>query len=389
MEIVERDEGLLNFLSPAILVMIGILVLSIGALSLVLLHYFIPVLIPDQIMANVQINLVGQIIGITITFLILIPLFKLKQVETQKPTISRTVKVLGVACLALTVSTGLALVLFFLLTNLGIPVDSSYAGFILGPEHLSNPWNLVLLFAFAVFGAAIYEELIFRRMLIPALELRGMGPTAAVITSSLGFALIHVPNDLINGGFGFFITHFITTFTTGLFLGFVYVFTRNVIYPMIIHGFINGIAFTELILISLDDLNLLLIYASLLMALILIGIIVGVLALIWYFHDPSPKWVETMRVKSRITILPGFIGYLLIASGLITLQFLTELGLTLTLFPNLMAMYAGMVVFYIIYLAVSLFIISITRYESQVEVKPSTPQVYEKAEDVILEPHPE
>ncbi|TRO55089.1 CPBP family intramembrane metalloprotease, partial [Candidatus Bathyarchaeota archaeon] len=313
MEIVERDEGFLNFLSPAILVMIGILVLSIGALSLVVLHYFVPVLIPDQIMANVQINLVGQIIGIIIIFVVLIPLFKLKQVETQTPTISRTIKVLGIACLALTASMGLALALFFLLTAFGIPVDSSYTGFILGPEHLSNPWNLVLLFAFAVFGAAIYEELLFRRMLIPALELRGMAPTAAVIASSLGFSLIHVPNDLINGGFGFFVTHFITTFSTGLFLGFVYVFTRNVIYPMIIHGFINGIAFIELILISLDDFNLLLIYAGILMVLILIGIIFGVLALVWYFRDPPPRWVEISRIKSRIVLLPGFIGYLIIA----------------------------------------------------------------------------
>ncbi|MFX1566702.1 MAG: hypothetical protein ACFFCH_12000, partial [Promethearchaeota archaeon] len=167
MEIVERDEGLLNFLSPAILVMVGILVLSIGALSLVLLNYIVPVLIPDPIMANVQINLVGQIIGIIITLLVLIPLFKLKQVDSENPTVSRTIKVLGIACLALTVSMGLALALWFLLTALGIPIDSSYTGFILGPEHLSNPWNLVLLFAFAVFGAAIYEELIFRRMLIP------------------------------------------------------------------------------------------------------------------------------------------------------------------------------------------------------------------------------
>jgi membrane protease YdiL (CAAX protease family) len=340
-------------------------------------------------MANVQINLVGQIIGIIITLLILIPLFKLKQVETENPTISRTIKVLGIACLALTVSMGLALALLFLLTALGIPIDSSYEGFILGPEHLSNPWNLVLLFAFAVFGAAIYEELIFRRMLIPALEHRGMAPTAAVIASSLGFALIHVPNDLINGGFGFVITHFITTFTTGLFLGFVYVFTRNVIYPMIIHGFINGVAFIELILISLDDFNLLLIYAGILMGLLLIGIIVGILALVWYFRTPPPKWVELMRIKSRIAILPGFIGYLIIANALIILQVLTELGATIAFFPNYFAVYGAMIALFVIYLVVLLFIVSITRYEPTNDVKPETATLYDRADEVILEPHPE
>jgi len=386
----EREEGFLNFLSPAILIPVGLLLLSIGALSFVLVNFFIPLIIPDQTMASIQINLVGQIIGVIVTLLILIPFFGLKNVETKTPTLFRTIKVLGVACFALTLIMGLALILLFLFTAFGISIEHSYGDFILGPEHLSNPWNIVLLFATATIGAAIFEELIYRRMLIPALEYRGMAPTAAVIASSLGFALIHVPNDLFNGSPGYVVTHFITTFTIGLMLGFVYVFTRSVIYPMIIHGFNNGISFTELILISIDDINLLLIYAGILLVLLIIGIIVGVLALVWYFRDPPPAWVQTLRIKSRINTLPGLAGYLIIAFGLLFIQVLSELGFALAFFPNAFLIYVSMVGFYIAYFLLLLYFVHIIRYKLPVEVKSegSLP-LHDRAEEISLEPGPE
>ncbi|MFX1566696.1 MAG: hypothetical protein ACFFCH_11970, partial [Promethearchaeota archaeon] len=179
MEIQERDEGLLNFFTPAIIIIIGLLVLSIGALSLIMVQFFVPVIIPDPIMASIQMNLVGQTIGIIVTLFFLIPFFKLQKVAKRTPTMFRTLKVLGVACFTLTVAMGLALVLFFVTTALGIPIEHSYGDIILGPQHLSNPWNIVMFFATATIGAAVFEELIFRRMLIPSLQQRGMAPTAA------------------------------------------------------------------------------------------------------------------------------------------------------------------------------------------------------------------
>ncbi|MFX1510367.1 MAG: lysostaphin resistance A-like protein [Promethearchaeota archaeon] len=386
MQIQERDEGLLNFLSPAIIIIIGLLVLSIGALSLIMFHFFVPVIIPDPIMASIQMNLVGQIIGIILTLFFLIPYFKLQKVATRTPTVFRTLKVLGVACFALTVAMGLALVLFLVTAALGIPIEHSYGDIILGPQHLSNPWNIALFFATATVGAAVFEELIFRRMLIPSLQQRGMAPTAAVITSSLGFALIHVPNDLINGSPGYVVTHFITTFTIGLMLGLVYVFTQNVIYPMIIHGFINAVAFTELILISINDLNLLLIYSAILLILLFIGIIVGALALFFYFRDPPQRWVLTLKVKSRINIIPGLIGYLIVALSLVSIQVLVEMGVAYAFSPNGFLIYTILIAFYVVYFFILLYIVSITRYESSFEVKPLQTPLSDEAEDVTLEP---
>lgn len=387
----ERDESILNFLTPAFLFIIGLLILAIGAIGLILINFFIPVLIPDATIASLQVNLFGQIVGITVIFIFLLPLFHLKTVESEKPTILQTLKTFGIACLSLTVAMLLALVLWFFFTGIGLPIESSYTGFILTPAHLANPWNIVLLFSTVIFGAAIFEELIFRRMLIPALEHRGMGHFTAVIASSLGFALIHVPNDVINGSVSFVISHFITTFTLGLFLGFTYVVTRNVIFPMIIHGFINAFAFSELILESLGDFNLLAILALVMLVVWVIGVIIGAIFLIQYLKDPKPSWVNTIWDKSRINILPGLAGFLIVGFALVSLQVGVEIGIGAVFFPNIHLIYSALFLFYLIFFLLLVQLVKYTTYESQPEERkePEPHPLYETAQDVTLEPPPE
>jgi len=387
----ERDESIFNFLTPSFLFVTGLFILAIGAIGLILINFFTPVLIPDSIIASLQVNLFGQIVGILVIFIFLLPLFRLKSVEVQKPTIMRTLKTFGIACLALTMAMLFALVLWVLFTALGMPIQSSYTGFILTPAHLVNPWNIVLLFATVIFGAAIFEELIFRRMLIPALEHRGMGHFAAVIASSLGFALIHVPNDVINGSISFVISHFVTTFTLGLFLGFTYVATRNVLFPMIIHGFINAFAFSELILESLGDFNLLVILALIMLVVWVIGVIIGAILLIQYLKDPKLSWVTTIWDKSRINILPGLAGYLIVGLALVSLQVGVELIISALFFPNVYLIYSALFLFYIIFFFLLIFFVKNTTYEPQPEElkEPDTRQLYDTAQDVTLEPPPE
>jgi membrane protease YdiL (CAAX protease family) len=388
---IERDESLLNFLSPALLFVIGLVILSTGAIGLILINFSIPVLIPDGVIATLQVNLFGQIVGIIVLLIFLIPLFRLRTVETQKPTIIQTLKTFGIACLALTLAMLFALVLWVVFTALGLPVVSSYTGFVLTPAHLTNPWNIVLLFTTVIFGAAIFEELLFRRMLIPALEHRGMGHLAAVIASSLGFALIHIPNDVINGSISFVISHFITTFTLGLFLGFTYVATRNVLFPMIIHGFINAFAFSETIIESLGDFNLLISFALVILVIWVIGVIIGAIFLIQYLRDPKPSWVNTIWDKSRINILPGLVGYLIVGLALVSLQVGVELSISSLFFPNVYLLYSVLFLFYIVLFFLLVLLVQYTEYELQPEElqEPETRQLYDTAEEVTLEPPPE
>jgi membrane protease YdiL (CAAX protease family) len=387
----ERDESFLNFFSPSILIIIGLLVLSIGAIGLIIVNYWIPILIPDPTLATIQINLFGQILGIIVVMIFLIPLFRLKEAESEKPTLMRTLKTFGVACLSLTVSMLIALIFWILFTALGIPIESSYGGFVLTPEQIANPWNLVLLFTTVTVGAAIFEELIFRRMLIPALEHRGMAPLVAVIASSIGFALIHVPNDIINGSISYVITHFITTFALGMFLGLIYITTRNVLYPIIIHGFINFFAFTELILATLDDFTLLIIFALIILIVWGIGIVIGVLLLVFYFRDPPPRWAEILRRRSQINILPGLAGYLIIGFILISLPVIADMVITLLAYPNIYLIYSLSFLFYLVIFFILAVIAWYTKYEPTIPElqEPEPHPLYEKAEDVTLEPRPE
>ena len=53
----ERDESLLNFLTPALLFVIGLVVLAIGAIGLILINLYIPILVPDGTIATLQVNL--------------------------------------------------------------------------------------------------------------------------------------------------------------------------------------------------------------------------------------------------------------------------------------------------------------------------------------------
>lgn len=369
---------------------LGVLLLTIGAIVLILIHFAIPILSPDDIIQNLQLNLFGQIIGTIVVLGFLIPFFKVKDVETKPISPINIAKVVGVACLALTVAILLAFLLFVIFTTLGMPIEHSYGDLILGLDQLANPWNIVLFFATASLGAAIFEELIFRRMLIPTLEIRGMAPIAAVIASSLGFAMIHVPNDLLFGSPSYVISHFITSVALGLFLGFVYVTTRNVIYPMIIHGFINFIGFTESILLSLNNLALLLFYTGILLIIWIIGIIVAGIALFYYLREPQPTWVKTLQIKSRINILPGLIGYLIIGFMLILLPIALDLVVTILFFPILPLIYFGLFLAYILLFALILWLVNNIKYEpSSPDEEPPPTRLYEKASEVKLEPHQE
>ena len=133
--------------------------------------------------------------------------------------------------------------------------ESSYESITLVPENLTII-NIVLLFLLLSVLAPIFEELVFRRLLIPMLE-GGYGTFGALIISAIIFGLIHTDNDLINGNTLFAFFHLINAVILGLGIGFVYILTRNIIYPILFHGFNNFLPFiTQLILAFLDiDIN--------------------------------------------------------------------------------------------------------------------------------------
>jgi hypothetical protein len=161
---------------------------------------------------------------------------------------------------------------------------------------------------------------------------------------------------------------------------------------MIIHGFINGISFGEAILFELYTIGvpaadlLLVSYSLMLFVFWIIAIIIGVYALFAFLSADPPDWVRTMKERSPINVLPGLAGFLIVAFGLVLFQTIVEIFLIL---PDVILLYTLLFFFYLGYFLFVLGIVRRMRYEPKTEPEPPTRRVYERAEDVKLEPRPE
>jgi membrane protease YdiL (CAAX protease family) len=366
----EKPNSLLNFFLPAVAIALFIPLLTLGPLGAILVDLFFPILPLDEIMATIIINLFGQICVIVIILVLLLRSFKVEDSKQESLTPTRLLKTIPAFCLMFTLSMIVALLLTTFFSLMGLPIDDSYAALTPTVAQIANPLNILLFFGTLVFGAAIAEELFFRRLLIPLFENRGLGPLAAVVASSLGFALIHMPNDFINGTIAFAITHFVATFTTGFVLGASYVATRNVVFPMILHGLVNGVAGTAMIVLVLDDFFMIIMYGLFLFALIIIGIIVGIIAIWQYVRSKPARWALVLREKSEVKAFPGVIGYIFIALGLVVVPIIMELVIALVFFPDLLLIYIMFFAFYIAFVFFLLWLITQTR----------KPQVFSKPE---------
>ncbi len=128
----------------------------------------------------------------------------------------------------------------FLLDEGGLTTDSPYEAINPTSVTINDPVFLILFFTVLAIGAPIWEELVFRRTLIPLFERRGVGQMWALIFSSLMFSLQHTPTDLYDGSVGFAMEHFLGTLFGGLLLGFLYLRTRNILWPILFHAGTNS-----------------------------------------------------------------------------------------------------------------------------------------------------
>ena len=86
--------------------------------------------------------------------------------------------------------------------------------------------NPIVLFIFVGVCAPIFEELLFRKFFMDRIAQYGEG--VAIVMSGALFALFH-------GN----LNQFVYAFLLGCFFGFVYMKTRNVVYPILMHAGVN------------------------------------------------------------------------------------------------------------------------------------------------------
>jgi len=107
------------------------------------------------------------------------------------------------------------------------------------PEFMKNIFREVSgrnIFSFLtlVIAAPIFEELIFRGIILDGL-LKKYSPTRSIVISSILFAVVHLNP-----------WQFIAAFVIGIFSGWVYYATRNLTLSILIHAVNNSLAFISM-----------------------------------------------------------------------------------------------------------------------------------------------
>ncbi|MHA2203459.1 MAG: CPBP family glutamic-type intramembrane protease, partial [Candidatus Hodarchaeales archaeon] len=268
------------------------------------------------------INLIAQI-GSIVIFIFLYQNKKVEPEEKNMPSGSHSITLLLLYSILATFTFSVAFLATFL-SEFGFSFESPYEAFAPTLELLGEPIFYVLFFSFYILGASISEELVFRRTFIPFLERRGLGTFWVLLISSLLFSLMHSPQDLLFGSIGFTIIHFFSTFAGGMALGFLYMRTRNIIWPIILHGLNNGVAAVAQIGLArweqLDDITIFSLYAFWLLTAIAVGAAAAVYFIIQTLRSrgsPSPPtWFRILtdknlrfsRLQPILLISLGFIG---------------------------------------------------------------------------------
>jgi len=90
-----------------------------------------------------------------------------------------------------------------------------------------------LFWVFTCFTAGFCEELVYRGFIINSLVWKGMNKYISVVVASLPFVLIHGLSPFMSLGNFFFY------FVAGLVFGLIFIFTKRLWIPMIIHMVFN------------------------------------------------------------------------------------------------------------------------------------------------------
>lgn len=367
MELIEKDGKLTNFLTPVSSILFITASITFISIIVALLDGLIGIFPVEETLYILWLNLIVDLIAAAFIIYSVIPLLKIRNVEQNPVNIASTWQTLGITSIFYALLL-IFQIIFLSLLDIIYPEESqsSYGGITPTAEQFaSDPTYIILFILVLSFAAPIFEELAFRRVLIETLESRGVSPISAVILSSLAFASAHTPNDLLNGNLRYALEHFFPVFIIGFGMGLSYIFTRNVIYPMLIHGIFNGIsAISQYAIITVNDYIFITMIVLILMILI-VGAILGIYTLIVYFSSTkNPKWKKIIKTKSEINILQGSIGFLGIFYVVMFLESFSTANISEN-FTDIVLRLFLIIILELIILIASYIIIVYSRYEGK------------------------
>ncbi len=338
-EIVEIENSYLNFFTPAVLVAVGYFLFNLIAWPF--FFYQLEILLPNLqtdsslLLLKYILPNISYTILLAIIFFVIIPRLKVKYTEYKKANVHGIAIVLVFFCIVTTFQA----ILFGLIEFFDLEVDKElfYGApwFVGNWTELENPVLMSLFLIFKLVMNPLFLELIYRRLMIPLLEDRGLSPFHAVILASLGDSFISIPHYLLrpNPDFVRDSFAFLLSFVFGIFAGLIYIWTRNILFPFILGALFSlhneviaeiGVVMNDATLLVADDL--------------IIGIsFIITFGIIFYLvvdlmrNQFSLEWFKTLKKPSAPYIKKGVVGFFIISLGLLLIQaIVAKIGRELT-----------------------------------------------------------
>ncbi|MFW9993615.1 MAG: type II CAAX prenyl endopeptidase Rce1 family protein [Candidatus Odinarchaeota archaeon] len=346
----ETTEILGNFSTPASIATSCIILQLALQVPLSTALYFVP-LTDNLIVISYLVALVSQILCVILIYLLIIPRLGIRAAKYKKVEGTSLIRALVIFCLAGSILIIISLGFAFL-----FPIMNEGSNAPFGMMMITNIWagnllDLVIYASALTIGPALFGEVLFRRVLIPLLEDRGMSPLTAATASSLAFALFHIPaiivrnpesislyqvlsriSTLIRFGSLNILTeipalflsylgiplitacmYFLSAFILGMACAITYILTRNVILALFIHSFGNLLLLSTSSMMSLDG-GIVTIVLILMMLIIIITGFITFIRVLKDFRAPDPDrdWVISLKEKSRVKTKTGLVKYLLL-----------------------------------------------------------------------------
>jgi len=328
---------LLNLIAPIFAVTAGINIQIIISYILLFIIPLINLILPlNSVSASLLIMFLSQIFGSIIIYFIFLRFFHIQKDFSDPMSGSNLSCTLSLVSVGYSACALISFLLTFIFTLLNLRPQTGYGAILPEGQYLTDIFTMILYFAAPTLGAGIFEELVYRRMAIPLLEKHGMGPFSAVLASASFFSISHIPNDLLNGNLSGGIIHSLVVFIIGMMVGIMYIFSRKIIYSIIIHAIFNFLSFTGYLIILIGIPALLIINSFLSYTLIILGVILLIYFIIKFICKPNWLWRVKLREESRYSTKLSILGFItmgtiyIISSTLIQLliPYLISIGIT-------------------------------------------------------------
>jgi len=345
--IVEIENSYLNFFTPAVIIATGIFLSNLFSWPASFLYWIID--ISDM---NVNLDLVKALVAningvliCLIVYFVFIPHLKVKDVTFRDSNIESFYVVLPVFLIIIF----FRIILTFLFEQSGSTIYLMSPWFLSSYSLLLDPSVLILFILYQFFIIPVYTELLYRRTVIPLLEDRGLSPLLAVVLSSLGFCLLFLPEYLATSNYMGTLYWFGSTFLFGLATGFIYIITRNILFPILYAAIYYVYRFTYDFGTFFRDKNLLFIHLFLNIIILIIGFMI-LIFIIWHLvnRESHSRWVNIIKTPSASKITRGVIGYFIISVILVSIHLIAKEYIASSTSSNILGAFIFNTAFYLL-----------------------------------------